>query len=373
MARTFGVPASSARRFLQRHAPEILLVALSITFAEFLTGSTVVLAAFLDPVSLAFLLGLYGAGVLLVREATVRWGKGWPTVLALGAAYGIVEEGIGTKTFFGPNGVHFLGVYGHYLGVNWVWATELTLFHAIFSIALPIAVVGLAFPGSADRRFLPSRRAAGATLGIFLATVLAMFVLFNPSETPAPWLLALTVGTVAVLVGVGRRLPARLADLGFAGRAATGRDGAYLAWGALFVLGFFAISWIVPAIQPLPVVPAVGLVAWAAAFGGFVVARRVDLARPLARLSFVTGLLVVDLITGTVYAFFGDVGAVVVAGAVVYLLWRIRRRFLRSPARDEERGATGEPALAPVGSGLPRTPGPPASGSPRVAAPGGSE
>ena len=373
MATPIGPPRSGVPEFLRRHAPEILLVALSLSFAEFLTGSTVVLAAFLDPVSLAFLLGLYGAGVLLVREATVRWGKGWPTVLALGAAYGIVEEGIGTKTFFGPNGVHFLGVYGHFLGVNWVWATELTLFHAIFSIALPIAVVGLAFPETVGRPFLPTPRALRTTLAIFVATVVAMFVLFNPSETPSVGLLAVALAVVALLVVVGRRLPARLAELGLPVRPTLGRDRSYFAWGALFILGFFAISWIVPAVEPFPVVPVLGLLAWAGGFGGFVISRGGDLARPRPRLYFAAGLLVVDLITGTVFAAFGDLGALVVVGAVLFLLWRIRRRLLPANVPNGPVGPTDEPTPAPGGPALPRTPGRPALGSPPNAVPGASE
>ena len=114
---------------LRRNAPWLVLIVTSITFAEFLTGSTPVLVPLLDPLSALFLVGLYGAGVLLVREASIRWNKGWPTILLLGAAYGIAEEGLGTKTFFGPAGVGYLGVYGHFVGVNWVWAVELDLFH----------------------------------------------------------------------------------------------------------------------------------------------------------------------------------------------------------------------------------------------------
>jgi len=40
-------------------------------------------------------LGIYGSDVLLIREAKVRWQKGWATVLLfLGADCGILEEGI---------------------------------------------------------------------------------------------------------------------------------------------------------------------------------------------------------------------------------------------------------------------------------------
>ncbi|MCG2769572.1 MAG: hypothetical protein L6435_14495 [Anaerolineae bacterium] len=37
---------------------------------------------------------------MLIRELRVRWGKGWPTVFVLGAAYGVLEEGLMVKSFF---------------------------------------------------------------------------------------------------------------------------------------------------------------------------------------------------------------------------------------------------------------------------------
>ena len=57
----------------------------------------------LNPVQFVFQivanLGLYGPGVILIREAFVRWKKGWASVLILGAAYGILEEGLDSQHF----------------------------------------------------------------------------------------------------------------------------------------------------------------------------------------------------------------------------------------------------------------------------------
>ncbi|MCI4369112.1 MAG: hypothetical protein L3K09_06085, partial [Thermoplasmata archaeon] len=224
-------------RFFRRNLPAIALVTLSITFAELLTGSTPVLAL-VTSLSLPFLLGLYGGGVLLVREAMVRWRVGWSSVLLLGAAYGIAEEGFGTKTFFDPqaSAVGFLGTYGHALGVNWVWAAELTIFHAVFSIALPILVVGLAFPSMRGRSFLTARsiRLVAAAFG---ATVVVMFFLFD--RTYAPGLLVLLEWALAAisLVVLARFLPTGWTDrLGKGGTHST----QYVAIaGALFVWLFF--------------------------------------------------------------------------------------------------------------------------------------
>ncbi len=99
----------------------------------------------------------------------VRWRKGWGSVLLLGAAYGILEEGIALSTLFnssaGPVGQ--LGFYGHWLGVNWVWVAGILPVHMIFSISLPILLLGLALPGTVGKSLLSRRgiRVAYTVLG----------------------------------------------------------------------------------------------------------------------------------------------------------------------------------------------------------------
>ena len=313
--------------FLARNLAWLLLIVLSITFAEFLTGSTPVLLPFVNPLSAVFLVGLYGAGVLLVREAAVRWNKGWPTVLLLGVAYGIAEEGIGTKTFFGPAGVGVLASFGHFAGVNWVWATELALFHAVFSIALPIAVVALIFPDTARLRFLPTRRALGGFLGVFLLTVAAMFVLFNPSETPGAPLLLASLAAIGLLTVLARYAPAQLAPFAF-GRSA-GAPGRFspVLLGAVFVWGFFALAWLSPVFLPVPLLAVSALVAWTVGVGWYLAVHAKEYETPAARLAFVFGALTFSLVLATIFGLLGDYGALPVVVAVVLVAWRLRRHL----------------------------------------------
>ena len=44
------------------------------------------------------------------------------------------------KSWFDPHWVDLgiFGSYGRLAGVNWVWAAGLTIYHAIYSIGLPI-------------------------------------------------------------------------------------------------------------------------------------------------------------------------------------------------------------------------------------------
>ena len=99
--------------------PPVTLFFLAPVIAELLSGSAPP-AEFFRPIGLAVLTILYGGGAILVREITIRWKKGWISLLVLGAAYGIIEEGLMVKSFFDPNwtDLGILGTYGRWLGVN---------------------------------------------------------------------------------------------------------------------------------------------------------------------------------------------------------------------------------------------------------------
>ncbi|HKS59947.1 MAG TPA: hypothetical protein VJS68_04130, partial [Thermoplasmata archaeon] len=78
--------------YFRRH-PVLFLLLLTPGIPEYLSSSTRISSVVLNPA--AFLIffalnaALYTPGALLIREAMVRWKKGWATVLILGVAYGI--------------------------------------------------------------------------------------------------------------------------------------------------------------------------------------------------------------------------------------------------------------------------------------------
>ena len=94
------------RGLLKSH-PVLLLILLTPGIPEYLSSSSAINALVLNPPLFLFQLlaniGLYGSGALLIREAKVRWNKGWGTVFLLGAAYGILEEGVALSTLFNPH------------------------------------------------------------------------------------------------------------------------------------------------------------------------------------------------------------------------------------------------------------------------------
>ena len=65
---------------------------------EYVSGSSQYLNAFVHVANLL----LYGAGTILIREARVRWRKGWLAVFILSVAYMIAEEGLMLNTLFDP-------------------------------------------------------------------------------------------------------------------------------------------------------------------------------------------------------------------------------------------------------------------------------
>ena len=168
------------------------------------------------PVFLIFLglnLGLYGPGVLLIREAMVRWDKGWPSVLLLGGAYAIVEEGIGLSTMFNPTAgpVGALGFYGHWLGVNWVWTAGILMVHILYSISLPILLFGFVFPDLRRTPLLRGRQpfVVAAILAIDVVLLMAIVASGEHFFAGAPILLGSGVA-IGLLVALARRAPTDL-------------------------------------------------------------------------------------------------------------------------------------------------------------------
>src|SRR5437867_12218331 len=92
--------------FLKSH-PLLFLLLLTPGIPEYLSASSQLTVLVINPLLfflfLAANLGLYGSGVILIREAMIRWRKGWASVFLLGAAYGIAEEGLDLCTLYYPN------------------------------------------------------------------------------------------------------------------------------------------------------------------------------------------------------------------------------------------------------------------------------
>jgi len=221
------------------HPQRSILAALTLFFvaplvAEFLLGDfPLTWLALLIPMA-----PMYGGGALLIRELTRRSGRGWPTMLLLGCAYCLIEEGYTTQSLFNPNflGMHLLRfAWIPSLGIGAWWTLFMLNVHPFWSIGVSIALVEGLFPSRARTPWLGnfglSIAAALFAAGVwfntyysihtyhfvasrpqFLITALfvvafaaAAFLIPRPAaqktsgSVPSPWL----TGAIAFLLGVG--------------------------------------------------------------------------------------------------------------------------------------------------------------------------
>jgi len=201
-------------RFFKSH-PLLFLLFLTPGIPEYLSASSqLTLLVISPPLFFGLLLanlGLYGSGVILIREAMIRWKKGWASIFLLGVAYGIVEEGLALWTLFNPlaQPVGVLGFYGHWLGVNWVWTVGLLIFHSVYSIGLPIFLFGLVFPEMKSKSLVSGTGVTFSILGLII-DCFALFVLesviFQPYN-PGGGLMLFSGIVITILVVAARKLP----------------------------------------------------------------------------------------------------------------------------------------------------------------------
>ncbi|GAA4190984.1 hypothetical protein [Microbispora amethystogenes] len=186
----------------------LLLAVITPLVAEFTLGN--------PPLRMAWLLLLwipiYGAGVVLVRELVRRAGTGWTGVLLLGAAYGIVEEGLALQALSSPTMYGAAGWAPRILGLNSAY-TELQIpYHAVFSAAIPILLTDLIVPSLRDRPYLGrlGTWVAGVVfvLGALLLRVTVVTTI-DPGYQAPPAILAGCAAAVALLVAAGLRLRSR--------------------------------------------------------------------------------------------------------------------------------------------------------------------
>jgi len=178
------------------------------SFIELSTGN-IPLRMVVSPLYL-FLFLHYGVCSVLIREAIARWNQGFASTLILGAAYGIFNESITSGGFFDPAyySVVDLGLagFGRWGGVNVVWAVGLTLFHMIFSIAVPIVLTDALFPGTRGRLSNKTLVAGAALLAV--AFGLIRFAMRRMHAYQAGWTEWWMVVVIMItLVFLARRLP----------------------------------------------------------------------------------------------------------------------------------------------------------------------
>jgi hypothetical protein len=196
----------------------------------------------------------YAFPVLLIREAVVAWNKWIASLLVLGISYGALNEGLLAKTYFAvtPTSPVLGGGVGVWIGINWPWVTEITLFHMIVSISVPVVLSFLIFPETRRVRFLGAR-AIRWLLGLVLFEVLGIVTLeslFSATVRALLPLLLLPTGIVLLGIYLARQLPKPDPT-----RVLTGRFSRPFPL-ILASMGFFLVTFVpVLAFFPVPFVP----------------------------------------------------------------------------------------------------------------------
>jgi len=235
---------------LLKFPPALALFLLAPVIGELLSGSSPP-AEFFSPVGFVLLVSLYGGGAVVVRELKLRWNKGIGSLLLLGAAYGVLEEGLMVTSFFSPSwpDLGALGVYGRWLGVNWVWAEMLTIYHAVFSTTVPIILVELAYPQQSQQRWVGNKTFKALIILLGAVTVIGTIGFSNFMQhwtSPTHYLFALAL---LILFGyAAHKLPN---NWGQKGQKQLPRPYKLWIFASLASFAFFLGFWSMPSLIPL--------------------------------------------------------------------------------------------------------------------------
>lgn len=186
-------------------------------------------------------LPIYGAGVLFAREVVRRTRGGYVNLLLIGVAYGLVEEGLALQSLTSP---HLYGAAQwapRLFGLNTAYAELVLVYHPVFSVVIPVALVELLFAGHGRAPYL--RRGGLIATGIVALLGAGLLrIAVPPTEDPGYLLplpaallitvLAVALVVLAVRVRVPRATPAGPPPAGILAGAAF-----------LTAFGFLALLW----------------------------------------------------------------------------------------------------------------------------------
>ncbi|MFG2020934.1 hypothetical protein [Actinomadura geliboluensis] len=194
------------------------LLLLSPICAEYLIGYDQIIGRPLELLGgLLILAPLYGTVAVLIREAARRTGRGWPTIVLLSSAFGLVQAGLIDQSLFNPDFVDEpswdrdrLPTHLPELGLSAKYLLVFVAGHVIWSFGAPIAVIEACAPRYARRPWLGR---AGITAMVVLYALGAAIIFHEHTEDfmASPAQLGVTAA-IAVLLGVAAfALPRRSA------------------------------------------------------------------------------------------------------------------------------------------------------------------
>jgi hypothetical protein len=203
----------------------LTLAFLSALTAEFLLGDQWLSGSAINlpgqGAELVLYAAFYGSAAVLIREVARRTGRGWPTMLLLALAFGILEEGVVDQSLFNPNfvGEHLLR-FGFIpaLGIAGPWTIFVLSLHVIWSMGAPIAIAEAVFPNPLAGRNAVSPQGQAPWLRVPVIVVAAIlfvvggFAIFESTVVGEKFMagaaqLVVSILAAAVLVVIAMLLP----------------------------------------------------------------------------------------------------------------------------------------------------------------------
>ena len=211
-----GPTSAEERPRDRRWVQVVVLLVLAPVCAEYLaayddsTGDPVRLVG-----GLVVFTPLYGCPALLIREVVRRTGRGWPSILLLGTAFGLLQAGVVDQSLFSTDYRQIAGWEESQratliapLGISAYSALNFLSGHAAYSMAAPIAMAEGIRPGDATRPWLRRRGRVLVALAWVAASVFVLVDSLRTEESHAA--LGQVVGATLVATGLvvlGLRLP----------------------------------------------------------------------------------------------------------------------------------------------------------------------
>jgi hypothetical protein len=297
--------------------------------AEYLLGD---LPLKLLPV-LVIMAPVYGGGAVLIRETARRTGRGWPTMLMLGAAYTLIGEGLVTQSLFNPDylkmHLHLLGpAYIPALGIGGWWTLFMFNLHTFWSMGVSIALVEALFPAEAEAPWLGLVGDSVVAL-VFVLGLAANFAIgYKQNHFVASPAQLLTTAVLCVLLMVSAFLIPARGSRGSGGRAPS----PWITGAIAFVLGmgvmFTPPKWGWAAVGAMLAIDAVFLVlvAFFSRQTGWSAIHVLSLAAGGALVYGIHAFTAKPLIGGVLGM---RISNTVFLAAAVWLIWFCARRVLR--------------------------------------------
>jgi hypothetical protein len=226
---------------MARIPPWLTLLVLAPLLGEIVSGHQAPLEL-CNPLSVVLLMLPYGFGALLCRELVIRWRKVWPSLILLGVAYALYEEGIVVRSIFNPGWMElaFMETYSRAFGVTWTYALILIHFHVLISIAASVTLAEIIHPARRAERWLGKKGLAACIAGLLLWFPAGWWM---TDYRPPSGLYILCLAVIAGLIFAARILPA-----GFPRRTAKPAPRAvfFLSLGFLNMTAFFVAVYVLP-------------------------------------------------------------------------------------------------------------------------------